>query len=143
MKKTLLLLMLSLPALAQEEVEIKKTIDGFFNAMRSSDSTALRSFVAKGARFQTITSDFSVKTDAPDGFISSVGKAAKGALDERISYETINVDGALASVWTPYSFYLNGKFSHCGVNSFSLVKKEGRWLIANVIDTRRKENCKL
>lgn len=142
MKKALLLLMLSFPALAQEEVEIKKTIDGFFNAMRTSDSTALRSFVAKGAKFQTIAADFSVKTDAPDGFIASVGKAPIGALDERISYESIKIDGALASVWTPYSFYLNGKFSHCGVNSFSMIKKEGKWLIAHVIDTRRKENCK-
>jgi hypothetical protein len=44
-------------------------------------------------------------------------------------------------VWTPYRFIFNGKFSHCGVNSFTLVKLNGEWKINYVIDTRRKEKC--
>jgi hypothetical protein len=65
----------------------------------------------------------------------------KGAADEQIVFETVKVDDDLAMVWTPYRFIFNGKFSHCGVNSFTLVKLNGEWKINYVIDTRRKEKC--
>jgi hypothetical protein len=70
-----------------------------------------------------------------------VSKLPKGAADERISFETIRIDGPLAIVWTPYKFYFNGQFSHCGVNSFHLVRLNGSWKIHFLIDTRRKEPC--
>ncbi|MFP3594978.1 hypothetical protein SB689_23835, partial [Chryseobacterium sp. SIMBA_038] len=63
-------------------------------------------------------------------------------LEERIIIEAIHTDGNLASVFTPYSFYLKGKFSHCGANSFQLVKQNEEWKIQYIIDTRRKDNCK-
>ncbi|MCY1559956.1 hypothetical protein D9M68_970420 [compost metagenome] len=97
--------------------------------------------MASGAIFQTITRDNEVRTEEIRGFIASVAKAPKGSLDERISFSTVNVDGSLAAVWTPYEFYYNGQFSHCGVNSFQLHKEDGTWKIRYVIDTRRKEGC--
>ena len=57
-------------------------------------------------------------------------------------FEAIHVDANLASAWTPYEFYVNDKFSHCGVNSFQLVKLKGNWVITYLIDTRRREACK-
>jgi hypothetical protein len=47
----------------------------------------------------------------------------------------------MAAAWTPYRFYRNGEFSHCGVNSFQLVKMAEGWKIVYIIDTRRKEPC--
>ncbi|HEY0898874.1 MAG TPA: hypothetical protein VGD90_06050, partial [Sphingobacteriaceae bacterium] len=61
--------------------------------------------------------------------------------DEQITFDAIQVDAGLASVWTSYKFYLGKNFSHCGVNSFQLVKMNGNWKITYLIDTRRKENC--
>jgi len=49
-------------------------------------------------------------------------------------------DGAIASVWAPYDFYLNGSFSHCGVDLFYLVKTDNKWEIAHFGYTRNK-NC--
>ncbi|HNA01067.1 MAG TPA: hypothetical protein PLN49_09415, partial [Ferruginibacter sp.] len=65
----------------------------------------------------------------------------KDAADERITFDVVRVDGALAIAWTPYKFYFNGKFSHCGVNSFQLVRFNGEWKIQYLIDTRRKAGC--
>jgi hypothetical protein len=53
----------------------------------------------------------------------------------------IQIDGAMANAWTSYEFWVNGSFSHCGVNSFQLFKDEGAWKIIYLIDTRRKEGC--
>jgi hypothetical protein len=61
--------------------------------------------------------------------------------DERIKFEAIHAEKSLASVWTPYSFYINGKRSHCGTNSFQLVKMADGWKIQYIIDTRRKQGC--
>jgi len=63
-------------------------------------------------------------------------------LDEKILEYQIKIDGQMASVWTPYEFYVNDTFSHCGVNSFQLIKTPEGWKITYIIDTRRKEGCK-
>lgn len=124
-----------------ESDSVKETINRFFTAMRNSDSAAIKSTLASGAIFQTITRENEVKTQEIRGFITSVGRAPVGSLDERISFAPVNVDGSLAAVWTPYSFYYNGQLSHCGVNSFQLHKENGTWKILYLIDTRRKEGC--
>jgi hypothetical protein len=57
-----------------------------------------------------------------------------------MSYD-IKIDDNMAIAWTPYEFYITDKFSHCGVNVFTLIKTEQGWKIAGIIDTRRKEKC--
>jgi hypothetical protein len=125
--------------------DIKKTINIMFDAMRKSDSTTLRSTFAKGLVFQSVATkkDGStvLSTESPEGFIKQIGTPHKEVYDERITYGDIKVDGPLASVWTPYKFYLGQQFSHCGVNFFQLMKTTEGWKIIYIVDTRRKDNC--
>jgi hypothetical protein len=127
------------------EDSVKAVVNKLFEGMKNSDANAIRASFADSAVLQTIgrTKDVLVvvKTDAVGGFAEQVSKAPKGALDERITFETIKIDGPLASVWTPYKFYYNGNFSHCGVNSFQLVRLNGVWKIQYLIDTRRRSGC--
>lgn len=129
----------------QEELNVKATINQLFEGMRNADSTKILSAFAPGAIMQTIVENnegkTSIRQNQVAGFAASVGKLAKGAADEQIVFETIKVDGDLAIAWTPYRFIFNGNFSHCGVNTFTLVKLDGVWKINYIIDTRRKENC--
>jgi hypothetical protein len=147
MKFLLVILTLwSFSAFAQTEEEaIKATINSLFNGMRSSDSTLIRNAFAPNALLQTIgktkEGQTRVRTDAVDSFIMSIGKPHKEVYDERISFGTIKIDADLAIVWTPYQFFVDDKFSHCGVNSFQLVKYNGEWKIQYIIDTRRRANC--
>jgi len=121
--------------------EIEKPIRNLFLAMKNADPELLKSTFSETAILQTITKD-GVKNEDIRDFISSISKASKDDLDERITIEAIHTDGNLASVFTPYQFYYKGKFSHCGANSFQLVKQNNEWKIQYIIDTRRKENCK-
>ena len=82
-----------------------------------------------------------LKYEKIDEFISFVGKESPGNADERIKVEMIKIEATLATVWTPYQFYYKGKFSHCGVNSFQLVRLNGQWKIQYIIDTRKKAGC--
>ena len=142
-----LLMFFSWTASAQlaEENEIKKVIDQLFTGMRSSDTALLADAFAPEAILQTIIQkkDGStvVRTDEVSGFISSIGKPHKEIYDERIRYGNIEIDANLAAVWTPYQFFVGSTFSHCGVNSFQLVKLDGKWKIQYLIDTRRKDGC--
>ena len=61
--------------------------------------------------------------------------------EERIKSYQISIDGPMANAWTPYEFWLNEEFSHCGVNSFQLFHDGSAWKIIYLIDTRRRENC--
>ena len=53
----------------------------------------------------------------------------------------ISVRGPIAVIWGEYEFWIDGEFSHCGVDSVDLVKVAGEWKIANFMWTVEKENC--
>jgi hypothetical protein len=44
-------------------------------------------------------------------------------------------------VWTPYAFYYDGNFSHCGVDSFQLARTAEGWKVVQIADTRRTQGC--
>ncbi|WP_333853959.1 nuclear transport factor 2 family protein [Epilithonimonas sp.] len=125
-----------------EEDWVKATVNQLFNGMKTSDSVLIRKSFSKNAVLQTITKTGQVKNENINDFVLSISKAEKQSLDERIKFSNILIDGNLASVWTPYDFYYKSQFSHCGVNSFQLVKSNSEWKIQYIIDTRRKDNCR-
>ena len=120
------------------------TINRFFEGMKNADTSVLRSTLASNAILQTIRNEgekTSVEDEKVAEFIGFVSQLKAGDADEQIKIGTVNVDGSLATVWTPYKFFYKGKFSHCGVNSFQLVRIDQQWKIQYIIDTRRKEGC--
>lgn len=124
---------------------VKGVIKKMFAAMKSADGAALKSCFSDSIIFQSIGRNKEgktvVRTEDAQGFVESISKAKPGSLDEQIEFETVEIDGPLAIAWTPYKFYYEGKFSHCGVNSFQLVRFNGEWKIQYLIDTRRKVGC--
>ncbi|KYP15879.1 nuclear transport factor 2 family protein [Flavihumibacter sp. CACIAM 22H1] len=145
---SLVLTIVSFSGFAQKNAEeegIKNTINQLFTAMRNRDTALLKAAFAPTAVLQTIApakdGSLQVRTEELAGFIKAIGTPGKDLLDERIQFGSILVDGPMAAVWTPYEFYLGTRFSHCGVNSFQLVKLDGNWKIQYIIDTRRKNGC--
>jgi Putative lumazine-binding len=138
--------MLSVASKAQSaEDSIKIVITKLFDGMKNSDAALLKTAFADSAILQTVSSNKEGKTiienDNVAGFAAIVSKMPKGDADERIVYDVIKIDGSLAIVWAPYKFYYKGVFSHCGIDSFQLVKINGEWKIQYLIDTRKKKGC--
>ena len=121
------------------EDSVKQVVNNLFKAALNADSAAVMDCFWPEAVLQTITTD-KIRYEGPESIASAFGKLKKGMLDERIQFGAIHIDSELASVWTPYRLYVNGKFIHCGADSFQLVKRKGVWKISHLIDTRRK-NC--
>lgn len=132
-------------AAQDDEAAIKGAVNSLFEYMRKGDTTMLRKAFAPTAVLQTIAKNgegkITVRTDAINDFIISIGQPHTEVYDERINFGTILIDADLASVWTPYKFYVGEKLSHCGVNSFQLVRINSKWKIQYIIDTRRREGC--
>jgi hypothetical protein len=127
------------------EDSIKAVVNNLFAGMKNGDARLFKTAFSDSAIMQTISRDKEGKTavlnENLNEFADFVSKLKKDSADERITFETIKIDGPLAIVWTPYNFYFNGKFSHCGVNSFHLVRFNGIWKIQYLIDTRRRQGC--
>jgi hypothetical protein len=142
----LTVLLINATVLAQStEDSVKTAVNNLFTAMRNADGALFKTVFSDNAILQTISRDKDgktvVKSESIQEFGDFIGKLKKDSADERISFETIKIDGPLAIAWTPYNFYYNGKFSHCGVNSFQLVRLNGEWKIQYIIDTRRRAGC--
>ena len=52
-----------------------------------------------------------------------------------------HVDGGVAVVWAPDTFYLDRKISHCGVNVVDLLRVGADWKVIQVYDSRRRDGC--
>jgi hypothetical protein len=127
------------------EDSVKSVINRLFEGMKQADTAMIRSCFASNMVMQTISrsndGNVLILNVSPANFLSVIAGEAKGNADERITFEVVKTDGPLAMVWTPYQFYYKGQFSHCGVNSFQLVRFEGRWKVQYLIDTRRRQGC--
>lgn len=135
-----------IPSYAQtEEKEVEVVIRSLFEGMKLKNAEQIAAAFSPEGLMQTVVQKPAGNTVGSNSVADFVKRIAENpaatTLDERIQAYHIRVDGPLASAWTPYRFYVNDTFSHCGVNSFQLVKMAEGWKIVFIIDTRRKEPC--
>jgi len=126
------------------EREVVSVVERFFQGMLERDSAMIRSTVApnarlSGAAMRNGTTVFSATS--MDQFITAVTTRQGEPANERIYAPQVQIDANLAHVWTFYTLHVGDRFSHCGIDSFQLLKGDDGWKIVNVADTRRTENC--
>lgn len=136
----LILALLPLNSSAQENSTVLIPINNMFDAMREHNSDKLLTQFVDGAILERATKDNTVRTSNLSKFAQFIKKSSK-SLDEQLFNTSIHQSGNLASAWAPFAFYLDGKLSHCGVNSFQLVKQEGQWKIRYLIDNAYHGDC--
>ena len=62
-------------------------------------------------------------------------------ISEPIRDPVVMADGPVAMVWAPYDFYVGDVRNHCGVNVFSLLRRDGDWRIASVVYSYLPNDC--
>jgi Putative lumazine-binding len=128
--------------------EVMAVVTRLFDGMRAGDSAMVRSVFHPQVRLLTVAKGRDgaqrlVVENSIDEFAKAVGTPHPQPWDERLWNERVEIDGALASVWVDYSFFLGSTFSHCGIDHFLLVRgDDGVWRIISLADTRRTEGCK-
>jgi hypothetical protein len=140
-------LLLSTPVRAQdaERSAVLATVQKVFQAMRTRDTALLTQAFDSTARLAGVSSRNgppTVRLMLPRAFGSAVASAPVGDVwNERIWDPEVRIDGDVAQVWAYYTFHLNDKFSHCGVDAFMLLKVGSEWKITQLADSRRTTGC--
>lgn len=118
-------------------------VQEFFRAMAGNDAKAAeRTMHPDGRTFVLTTAGDSAvlsRSTAANFFATLAGN--KRTFVERMWEATVMVHGPIAVVWTPYDFHIDGTFSHCGVDAFSLARANGTWRIVSITYTVERTGC--
>lgn len=131
------------PAVAQGDAGPMAAVEQIFEGMRTANPDMVREVFAPDARFAVLD-----RRDGParlavqgvDGWIAAIGESG-GQWNEQIYDVVVHVDRDMASIWAPYTFYLDGGLRHCGINSIELLRGADGWKVTQLSDTRQTEDC--
>jgi hypothetical protein len=128
----------SVHAATLEEQAVLAPIQAMFDGMAKRDAAAIKEPTLPGG-VMVLMRDGKPTQMTFEDFATRVGKPGKTQIEERIHDPLVRIDNDLAMVWAPFEFLSDGKVDHCGTDLFNLVRKDGKWLIASVADTGRKD----
>src|SRR5215469_17963168 len=128
----------SLQAGTTEQQAVLQPVMALFDGMAKRDSEAMKKTLLTGGTM-VLMRDGKPTQMTFEAFVDRVGRPGTTQIEERIHYPLVRIDHDLAVVWAPFEFLADGKVDHCGTDLFNLVRVDGRWLIASVADTGRKD----
>jgi hypothetical protein len=132
------------PSADPDATAVRATIDGLLGGVAHHDRAAVLAVLRPDgkATISVENPDHSSFLRYPswEDFVAGV-RPGPEKLEPRLHQPIIQVDGDIAMAWTPYTFWIDGKVHHCGVNHFDLVREGGRWRILNVTYSYRTVGC--
>ena len=137
-----LFIFVCLPAFCADQTEEKSVIavvQKFFDSMAAHDPEANRAVSIPEGRVIGVAQNRTTNISQEE-FAAHLG-ATKAAYLERMWNPKVLIHGSIANVWADYDFHLDGKFTHCGIDSFSLVKSGGAWKVAGIVYTVETTGC--
>ncbi len=139
---TVLILIISLAAFAQDDKQaVIAVVNELFNGMKAKNAEQIKSVFSADGQLIAIDKPRDGKGLSKTRLLSgeafakviSESKAAE-YIEKMISPEA-RIFGDMAIVTGRYTFHVGDKFSHCGTNTFNLVRTETGWKIANGAST--------
>ncbi|MGI9531552.1 hypothetical protein [Lutimonas sp.] len=150
LKRCLFVFLVFIPFLGQAQDEIssdehlvKEKVDDFFKALEKQDTIALKKLWFSEGQVWAIDNTTDPTTYSMRFFKEDLNRFDPKTIlkESALSYE-IKIHKGMAMAWVPYDFKVNGEFSHCGVDIFSLMKVDNQWKFISASYTVEKENCK-
>lgn len=134
---------LAVIATAQDpaEVEAGAVADSLFAAMKEKNADKIKGvFTADGQlvaidKPRTGEGVSTTRVFTAESFAKNISESKAGEFIEKMPGKDVRITGDLAIVSGRYTFYVGDKFSHCGTNTFNLVRTASGWKIANAAST--------
>jgi len=133
--------LLPLSAQTGAEADVIGVVQRLFDALAAHDGEAIRSVMLPDARISI------ARAAAEPAGTTVADMAARIAADKTVMLERFTspprvlTRGRIAQLWGEYAFHRDGKFSHCGVDSATLLLTSGGWKIASLAYTVETEGC--
>jgi hypothetical protein len=141
-RSILLCLLLSAARSARpaEEATPPAVAQRLFDAMAAHDGAGAKALFTPDANLVAVAPDGKVTVTPIEKWTDRIS-TSKDKWLERMWSPKVQEHNAIATVWGDYDFYLNGKFTHCGIDTLTLVKSNGEWRIAALVFTRETSGC--
>lgn len=127
-----------------EKAQVIAAADRVLAAINSNDAEALREIaIPEGMnislRYQPDgSSNLRFRSNGQDAVETA---AEKRQFTEKYWNPTVLIHNGIAVFWAPYSFDIDGKRSHCGVDQFDFIKVDGKWKLASSMWTVEPNGC--
>jgi len=118
-----------------EREAVLAVVQAFFDTMAAKDVAGARRTVVPEGRFHSAGQQDGkprIRAFTSEDYLKDLSVPMKPNVRERMWNPEVRIRGFVASVWTPYDFWRDGKFSHCGIDSFDLIKTDEGWRIAGI-----------
>jgi hypothetical protein len=126
----------------EDEVQVIDVAKKFFHALEMRDSVGFRTVFHRDAyNYFVQQKQDSVASGGRSSF--KFNFKSKRVIEEKMRSGEVKVQvhGRIAMIWAPYDLWIDKKFSHCGVDVFTLLKLQGGWKIATIAYTIEPEGC--
>jgi hypothetical protein len=151
MKKLFLGLILCGPfylatALADEMADraaVVEMVQTFFDAMTDRNVEGMRSLLTPDGHFfgyRESSEGLQVMNPTHQRYLEGLADG-DSRLIERFWDPEVLLHDRMAVVWTPYDLFVDGTFSHCGIDSFSFLKTDRGWRITGIVFSMETEDC--
>ena len=127
-----------LHALTPDEEAVLAPVKAMFDGMAKRDAAAIKAPLLPGG-VMVLMRDGKPAQMTFEAFAERVARPGTTRIEERIHDPLVRIDNDLAVVWAPFEFLVDGKVDHCGTDLFNVVRMDGKWVIASVADTGRKD----
>ncbi len=111
-----------------EDPSVLAVVEAALQAISDEDMVALTDLMVEGTVVWSVAPGGLLRRTRDEERAIVVGQD----LLERGFDPEVRRAGDLATVWIPYDFHVDGAWSHCGVDTFTLVRVEGEWRIAGM-----------
>lgn len=151
-------LLLAAPGLAQTPAQVAQRVadsaadstaamaaaNALMTAIGNKDEAMLKAIILPQAVLlsQRLAADGSINTSVRnrDEWLAGL-MSAKGTLSEKMTDPRLMIHHDLAHVWAPYTFDIDGKRSHCGIDSLGLARIDGQWRVTSLAWTAEPQGC--
>jgi hypothetical protein len=126
-----------------EEKHVIAAVEQFFKVIETRDSELARNLLMPEGVVYSIRDEGgkkAIRATTHQQIIDSIASSSETML-ERMWDPKVLIHKEIAVVWTKYDFHREGKFSHCGVDAFNLIKTPEGWKISGIFYTVEKEGC--
>jgi len=131
------------PVKEDDKAAVIAAVQKFFDTMASRDVEGARSVLMADGKLFAVRDQNGQPTSrgaSIQGYLDGLGKR-KQEYRERMWSPEVRIHGPIAALWTPYDFWVDGKFSHCGIDAFDLIKTPEGWKISGGVYTVERTGC--
>ena len=126
----------------KDQEKITKVVRDFLACLETQDTALYKSLLFENAQIWVVRK----RRDSLRTFVRTFKEDYLNFDPKQIVHEVplhidLKVHNDIAIAWVPYELKVNGNFSHCGVDTFTLLNTPGGWKIVSLVYSVEPDGC--